>query len=81
MIEKNKQGELKYRDEKGNEYPVIESRTSLSEIETQDSLKKRNGNIISSREEGRTTKIRTINKSYQTSNEEEQKGEEEHKES
>ena len=59
LIETNIQGEPKYRDKKGNKYPGIESfqnRTSLPEIEIQESQKKRKGNIISPREEERKLK-------------------------
>ena len=60
LIETNTQGELKYRDKKGNKYPDIESfrnRMSLSEIEIKETLKKRKGNILLPREEGRTIKV------------------------
>ena len=46
----NIQEEPKYRYEKGNEYPDIET----IEIEIQESLKKRKGSIIFSREKERT---------------------------
>ena len=49
----------------------------LPEIEIKESLKKRKGNIISPREEERTIRVRIKNKSYQTSNENKEKGEEE----
>ena len=57
LIETNIHGEPKYRDEKGNKYSNIESfqnRMCIQEIEIKESIKKRKGNIISSREEGRT---------------------------
>ena len=88
VIKTNILGKPKYRDEKGNKYPDIESfqnRMSLPKIEIQERSKKRKWNIISSRVEGKTIKVRITNKNYQTSNEEEEKGEEcreeEHKES
>ena len=59
LIETNILGEHKYRDEKGNKYPEIisfQNRTSLPEIEIQESQKKRKGNIISPREEERKLK-------------------------
>ena len=78
LIETNLQVKPKYRDEKGNEYPDIESfrnRTSLPKIEIKESPKKRTDNIISPRGEGRTIKVRITNKSYQTNNEEEREEE------
>ena len=50
LIESNIQGELKFRDKKGKEYPDIESfrnRMSLPKIEIKESLKKKKGNVIS----------------------------------
>ena len=44
------------------------------------SLKKEKSKIIFPREEERAIKVRITIKSYQTSNEEEEKGEEKHKE-
>ena len=41
----------------------------LPEIEIQEILKKRKGNIISPREEGRAIKVRITNKNYQTNTE------------
>ena len=55
-------GEPKYRNEKGNKNPDIESfqnRTSQPEIEIQENQKKRRGNTISPRDE-----VRITNKNY-----------------
>ena len=75
-------GEPKYRDEKDNKYSDIESfqnRTYLPEIEIKDILKKKKGNIITPREEGRVIKVRIINKNYLRNNKEEEKREKEYK--
>ena len=67
LIETNIQGEPKFRDKKGNKYLDIESfrnMTSLPEIKIKKSLKKRKGDIIYPREEGRVIKVRITNKSY-----------------
>ena len=69
LIVTNIQGEPKNKEENGNKYPIIESfqnRTSLPEIDMKESLKKRKGNLISPREEGRAIKVKITNKSYQT---------------
>ena len=65
LLETNIQGESKYKDVKSNEYPDVESFQnwmSLPEIEIQESIKKRKGDIISLREEGRLIKIRITKK-------------------
>ena len=56
LIETNILGESKYRNENGYEYPNIKSfqnRTSLPEIEIQESQRKRKGNILSPKDKGK----------------------------
>ena len=65
LTETNIKGQPKYRDEKGCEYPDIESfrnRKMLPEIEIQENQRKRKWNTQTSNEEKRAIKVRVTSR-------------------